>query len=80
MRIAVVGAGAIGTWLGAALTRAGHDVHLVARGAHLEAIRRSGVRITGAVVELADLTGVAAPTTRVVAALADLEARTLGLR
>ena len=45
MRIAVVGAGAIGTWLGAALARAGHDVALIARGAHLDAMRRDGVRV-----------------------------------
>ena len=44
-RIAVVGAGAIGSWLGAALSRAGHDVALLARGAHLEALRRDGLRI-----------------------------------
>jgi 2-dehydropantoate 2-reductase len=48
MRIAIVGAGAIGTWIGAALARAGHDVALLARGAHLEALRRDGVRVTGA--------------------------------
>jgi len=48
MRIAVVGAGAIGTWLGAALARAGHEVALIARGPHLEALRRDGVRVTGA--------------------------------
>lgn len=48
MRIAVAGAGAIGTWLGAALARAGHDVALLARGAHLEAIRAGGVRVRGA--------------------------------
>lgn len=47
MRIAVAGAGAIGTWLGAALARAGHDVTLLARGAHAEAMR-SGVRVRGA--------------------------------
>src|SRR4051812_22791673 len=45
MRVAIVGAGAIGTWLGAALHRAGHDVALLARGAHLEALRRDGVRV-----------------------------------
>ncbi|MBC6463433.1 2-dehydropantoate 2-reductase [Actinomadura sp. HBU206391] len=45
MRVAVVGAGAIGAYVGAALDRAGVDVHLVARGAHLEAIRRDGVRV-----------------------------------
>lgn len=48
MRIAVVGAGAIGTWVGAALARDGHDVALLARGAHLEALRAEGVRVTGA--------------------------------
>src|SRR4051812_17155762 len=48
MRIAVVGAGAIGTWVGAALTRAGHETALVARGAHLEAMRRDGVTLRSA--------------------------------
>ena len=45
MRIAVVGAGAIGAYVGAALARGGADVHLVARGAQLEALRRDGVRV-----------------------------------
>ncbi|MDP9384734.1 MAG: 2-dehydropantoate 2-reductase [Actinomycetota bacterium] len=45
MRIAVVGAGAIGAWLGAALARAGHEVALIARGRRLEGLRRDGVRI-----------------------------------
>jgi 2-dehydropantoate 2-reductase len=45
VRVAVVGAGAIGAYVGAALHRAGVDVHLIARGAHLEAIRRDGVRV-----------------------------------
>jgi 2-dehydropantoate 2-reductase len=45
VRVAVVGAGAIGAYVGAALDRAGVDVQLVARGAHLEAIRRDGVRV-----------------------------------
>lgn len=45
MRVAVVGAGAIGAYVGAALHRAGADVHLIARGAHLAAIRREGVRV-----------------------------------
>jgi 2-dehydropantoate 2-reductase len=45
MRIAVLGAGAIGAYVGAALTRGGADVHLVARGANLEAMRRDGVRV-----------------------------------
>jgi 2-dehydropantoate 2-reductase len=47
MRIAVVGAGAIGTWIGAALSRAGDDVALIARGAHLDAMRAGGVTVAG---------------------------------
>jgi len=45
MRIAVMGAGGTGGWLGAYLARAGNDVTLIARGAHLEAIRKSGLRL-----------------------------------
>ena len=45
MRIAVVGAGAIGAYVGAALCRGGADVHLVARGAQLDALRHSGVQV-----------------------------------
>lgn len=45
MRVAVVGAGAIGAYVGASLARGGADVHLVARGENLEAMRRDGVRV-----------------------------------
>ncbi|MFN4312550.1 MAG: 2-dehydropantoate 2-reductase [Ferrovibrio sp.] len=45
MKIAVVGAGAIGGYLGGLLARAGHDVTLIARGAHRDAIRSHGLRI-----------------------------------
>ena len=45
MRVAVVGAGAIGAYVGASLARGGADVHLVARGEHLEAMRRNGVQV-----------------------------------
>ena len=45
MRVAVVGAGAIGAYVGASLARGGADVHLVARGEHLEAMRRDGVQV-----------------------------------
>ncbi|CAL9410147.1 hypothetical protein SUDANB121_01653 [Nocardiopsis dassonvillei] len=45
MRIAVLGAGAIGAYAGAALHRGGAEVHLIARGAHLEAMRERGVRV-----------------------------------
>jgi 2-dehydropantoate 2-reductase len=45
MRYAVVGAGAIGAFVGASLARAGAEVVLVARGPHLTAMRRSGLRV-----------------------------------
>lgn len=45
MRIAVVGAGGVGGYFGGRLAQAGHEVHLVARGAHLAAIRRDGLRV-----------------------------------
>jgi 2-dehydropantoate 2-reductase len=45
VRFVVVGAGATGGFLGGFLARAGHDVTLVARGAHLEAMRHHGLRV-----------------------------------
>ena len=45
MKVCVMGAGAIGGYLGARFSRAGADVSLVARGAHLAAMREHGVRI-----------------------------------
>lgn len=45
MKIAVLGAGAIGAYVGAALARGGADVHLIARGDNLEAMRSRGIRV-----------------------------------
>jgi 2-dehydropantoate 2-reductase len=45
MRFAILGSGAVGGYYGARLARAGHDVTFIARGAHLEAIRSSGLHI-----------------------------------
>lgn len=45
MRYAVLGAGAIGGYVGAALARGGADVTLIARGAHLQAMQDHGVRV-----------------------------------
>jgi len=42
MRWAIFGAGAIGTWVGAALARSGQDATLVARGPHLAALQAQG--------------------------------------
>lgn len=47
MRFVIVGAGAIGGFLGARLARSGSDVTLVARGAHLVAMRTNGLRVFG---------------------------------
>jgi len=43
MRFVIFGAGAIGGAVGARLHQSGHDVTLIARGRHLEAIRRDGL-------------------------------------
>src|SRR4051812_41193516 len=45
MKICVYGAGAVGGLMAAWLARAGHEVSVVARGAHLEAIRSRGLRV-----------------------------------
>ena len=45
MRFAILGSGAVGGYYGARLARAGHDVTLIARGRHLDAIRDRGLEI-----------------------------------
>ncbi|HEY5757361.1 MAG TPA: 2-dehydropantoate 2-reductase [Steroidobacter sp.] len=45
MRIAIVGAGAIGTWLGVRLANAGQDVSVLARGETLAAVRQQSLRL-----------------------------------
>jgi|SRR5579863_653156 len=45
MRVVVVGAGAIGGFIAAALSRSGADVAVVARGPHLDAIQRRGITL-----------------------------------
>lgn len=52
MRIVVYGAGGAGGHFGARLSRAGEDVVFVARGAHLEAIRRDGLIVEAPAGEL----------------------------
>ena len=49
MRVLVVGAGGVGGYFGARLARAGTPVTFLARGAHLEAMRRDGLRVRSAV-------------------------------
>lgn len=45
MRIAVMGAGAVGGYFGAKLALGGHDVVFIARGQHLDAIYQNGLRV-----------------------------------
>jgi 2-dehydropantoate 2-reductase len=47
MRIAFMGAGGLGGYFGARLCKGGADVHFVARGAHLAAMRRDGLTVEG---------------------------------
>ena len=48
MRVAVIGAGAVGSVVGGLLARAGEDVTLVGRRAHVDAVNRDGLQIDGA--------------------------------
>jgi 2-dehydropantoate 2-reductase len=45
MRIAVMATGGVGGYFGGRLAAAGHDVHFIARGANLAALRKDGLRI-----------------------------------
>jgi 2-dehydropantoate 2-reductase len=45
MKVAVVGAGAVGCYYGGMLARANHDVTLIGRPQHVEAIERQGLRL-----------------------------------
>ena len=45
MKICIFGAGAVGGMIGSELTRAGHEVTLIARGAHLAAMQANGLTV-----------------------------------
>ena len=45
MRVAVYGAGGVGGYFGGRLAQAGADVHFIARGAHMRALREHGLRV-----------------------------------
>ncbi|MEO7404866.1 MAG: 2-dehydropantoate 2-reductase, partial [Burkholderiales bacterium] len=71
-RICIYGAGAVGGWLAARLSRAGATVSVIARGKQLDAIRTNGLRLRS---------GTGADTTAfTVAVAATDEPRTLGLQ
>lgn len=48
MRFAILGSGAVGGYFGAKLAKLGQDVTFIARGAHLDAIRRNGLEVKSA--------------------------------
>jgi 2-dehydropantoate 2-reductase len=52
MRIAIMAAGAVGGYFGARFAVAGHEVHFVARGAQLDAIRKNGLKIESTLGDL----------------------------
>jgi 2-dehydropantoate 2-reductase len=45
LKIAIIGVGAIGGYVGIRLALAGEDVTFIARGANLEALRSRGIRL-----------------------------------
>src|SRR5688572_5113207 len=47
MRVAVLGAGAVGCFYGGMLARAGHEVMLIGRAMHVEAFHKSGLHFEG---------------------------------
>jgi len=63
MRCIIYGAGAVGGVIGARLHQHGHDVMLIARGAHLDALRRDGLTIESAGTrERLDIPAVGSPS------------------
>lgn len=51
-KIAVMGAGAVGCYFGALLARAGHEVVLIGRPGHVDAIRQRGLRLQTATLDV----------------------------
>src|SRR3954447_2760096 len=48
MKIAILGAGGVGGYFGARLAASGEEVHFIARGEHLAAMRREGLQVVSA--------------------------------
>lgn len=76
MRFAILGSGAIGSYVGAALARGGADVVLIARGRQLEALQESGVRVLSARGDFE----ARPPATDDLAAVADADVVVVGLK
>jgi 2-dehydropantoate 2-reductase len=52
MKIAIIGSGGVGGYFGARLAASGEDVTFVARGAHLEAMQKNGLKVLSALGDL----------------------------
>jgi len=65
LKICFVGAGAVGGFYGALLARQGHDVSFIARGAHLAAIQKNGLRVVGPLGDFIVKTPAASDSTRI---------------
>ena len=52
MKIAIIGSGGVGGYFGARLAASGQDVTFVARGAHLEAMQKNGLKVFSALGDL----------------------------
>jgi 2-dehydropantoate 2-reductase len=76
LKFAILGAGAIGAYVGAALSRGGADVTLIARGEHLRAMQRDGVRVTSPRGDFS----AHPPATDDVAAIGDADVVFIGLK
>lgn len=76
MQFTVLGAGAIGAFLGAMLAKSGQQVKLIARGPHLAAMRERGVRVRGSLGEFE----VQVTVTNDIAAVADADVVLLALK
>jgi 2-dehydropantoate 2-reductase len=76
MKFVVLGAGAIGAYVGAALARGGSNVTLIARGEHLRAMQERGVRIESPRGDFA----IQVPATSDFAAMTDADVVFVGLK
>src|SRR5712664_728446 len=52
LKIAIFGSGGVGGYFGARLAAAGNEVHFIARGKHLAAMREQGLKVTSALGDL----------------------------
>lgn len=77
MRIGIFGTGGVGGYFGLRLAKAGSDVHFIARGRHLEAIRNHGLKVESA---LGDATLKPASATDDVAAVGPVDLAILAVK